>query len=90
MHEYNLTEKMTSVSNTGYFQCVPSVTFARLRNFGRQLLKGPVKKEEGFFARSRTSADVSKNKHVKVDLCMLRLSIDSFLQLPGVLLLEVL
>ena len=69
---------------------MPSVTFARLRRFGRQLLKGPVKKEEGFFARSRTSADVSKNKHVKVDLCMLRLSIDSFLQLPGVLLLEVL
>eukprot|EP00944_MAST-04C_sp_MAST-4C-sp1_P015822 g15822.t1 len=64
----NLTEKMSSVSNTGYFQCVPNFTFARLRNFGRQLLKGPVKKEEGFFARSKTSADVSKNKHIKMDL----------------------
>ena len=86
----NSTEKMSSVSNTGYFQCVPNFTFARLRNFGRQLLKGPVKKEEGFFARSKTSADVSKNKHIKVDLCTLHLSIESFLQLPGVLLLEVL
>ena len=81
---------MTSSSNIVHFQCLPTVTFARLRRFGRQLWKGPVKKEKGLFAKGNTSADVSKNKHVKVDLCKLHLSVDSFLQLPGVLLLQVL